>query len=128
MSLEIVSLIGFFLLLGVFLIKLANLMYQGKLYDQTGVFIGMAIGLIGWGLLFLSLVNGVKISGLESTYTITTPTGNVVVPQLNYSYVSIISYLAIANPLIWICGALTLFESVRLFNQFGRAGTEKTRK
>lgn len=126
--LEIVSLIGFFLVLAVFLLKVVNLMNQGKLYDQTGVFVGMAIGLIGWGLLFLSLVNGVRISGLESSYTITTPNGNVVVPELNYSYVSTLSYLAIANPLILICGVLTLFESLRIFTRFGRGGTEKTRK
>jgi len=126
--LEIVSLIGFFLILAVFLLKVANLMNQGKLYDQTGIFIGMAIGLIGWGLLFLSMVNGVRIAGLESSYTITTPDGNVLIPQPNFSYYSTISYLAIANPLILICGVLTLFESLRLFTRLDRAGQEKTRK
>jgi TRAP-type C4-dicarboxylate transport system permease large subunit len=126
--LEIVSLIGFFLLLAVFLVKVANLMNQGKLYEQTGIFVGMAIGLIGWGLLFLSLVNGVQVAGLQSSYTITTPDGNVLIPQIDYSYYSTISYLGIANPIIWICGVLTLFESLRLFTRFDRAGQEKTRK
>lgn len=123
-----IELIGLFAVIGMFLLKLWNIQHAAKSYGTSGVLFTMVIALIGWGLVFVSLSNGVVLSSVEKQYSVTTPSGAVSVSGENYDYLPIVAYLNIASPLILVCGGLTVLELLIHFSQVGRGGEEKTRK
>jgi len=109
----LIAAIGFILLislLGVLLAKIYNASKLGEAYDQALIFIGLVVGLFGWGFYFILLSGSI---GQEQTIVSAAETFVVA----SNEYVLLTMFMPIANFLVILIGMLTVIEVLLIFTK-----------
>lgn len=101
---ETLGIIALMFLIGLFVLKMYNVVKQGKLYPGSVIFITLVLGWIFWLLFFMSLSTTLLVED-----TITTPDGLIYTIEGN-EYVGYAMYLNLNNLLIGAISLFTVFE------------------
>lgn len=108
-----IAVLALFILIGLFIFKMYNVMVHGELYDWRGIFITYSVALIAWLLFFMSLS-----ATVISEETITTPGAETYTVEGN-DYATFAMYTGVANILL---GFTTLFTVIEVLFLFGATG------
>lgn len=114
MGLELaLALIGFFLVIGTFIIKVLNMNSKTPYYPPIGIILGAALALIGIALLFLAMVSSVNSDISSKSFTLLTPDGTITGSGQNNESFGYSSLLIFSSMIFLLVCGLTVVESLR---------------